>query len=460
MRIGRRAKGFFFTLLVVVLFFLVLLSTRAYTKQSQASGGLEATKAREDSLRGAVESIEADAARVAGFGANRSVYYAGYYVAYNRTPLGNASARIAEIFMNGSLNGSQCYLNGSGTCCFQNQTQNAYISLWNASMTRALARNGFNASLRSASAAAAQAGLFEVRIALNGIIFVNDSGGVAWYERATSAVGVVDITGFEDPSYALFNATHHRYLVPWNGSSEWDTLASLLTPTGADDGRRWVYGSVVNLNHTCNCSLLPTGNTGAVLVVDEIGPCMAGCNASVNAYGGVLFNTNSNGTVPSPCWERFAYAIAQNTNLTNGTKVLVDNNGSRHVVVDVEKLRAAVTNQTYYRSSTNGPDYFGRLMNNFSLPSPYGLESFVNYSMVSNGTGRSWIDYYYLNSTNCSALATGCFRIKGSPNCENSTVCDYTNVTHFLIDNESVFRSGTYTTHLQYYGLGELSMPQ
>ena len=65
MRIGRRAKGFFFTLLVVVLFFLVLLSTRAYTKQFQASGGLEATKAREDSLRGAVESMEADAARVA-----------------------------------------------------------------------------------------------------------------------------------------------------------------------------------------------------------------------------------------------------------------------------------------------------------------------------------------------------------------------------------------------------------
>lgn len=471
---GTSLKGFFFTLLVVVLFFLMLLSLRAWMRGQQVPEELGTVRERADAMSGMMGSIAADADRMTYLAGYRALYYAAFYSGYNLTAHGSPNASIYEIMWNASLNGSPSYgvptgtcTPGSSSCYFANQTENATMNLWWQRLQTASGRYGFTAEWRLLYFNASQSSLSTVTVSHNTSFELSDSAGVASFNRTVSFNRTINITGFEDPTHSIFTGgAAHRNITWWPYPDGYQFVISIANGSNGSNG--WEYGNSTTFSGCCsiaNCTDgtldPPAVNTSTTLIVENIGPVADLCPAKANAFRGVLSNLPSgyspelaNLTVPYIC----GFGGSNITQLVpNGTATLLNNDGSRHEVLDVSGLRNLTGSARHYRENRNGPDFMMRLENRFNA-SDYGIESLMNYSIVNLTTAnRSWVDYYFLNNTNCSALT--CFKLKGTLNCENTTVCANDSLVHFRLDNNSVFTNGTTTTHLQYYGVENITIP-
>ena len=450
-RINSR-KGFFFTLLVVLLFFLVLLSLRSWITSQQTPESLAAVRDRADAMSGMVGSAVADADRMTYLAGNRSVYYAAFYVGYNRTPLNNSNSSIYEIMWNASLNGSPSYGVPTGTCSFgsalcffANQTENATMNPWWSGFAGAAGRYGVSPGWSTIGFSASQSSATAVSISHNTSFELNDSAGVASFSRTASFNRSINLTGFEDPMHSLFmNGTAHRKIAWWPYSYGYQLVTTVSTGSSGANG--WAYGTAITLSGCCvnaNCSdgTIPAGDKGKLLVVNDASAVAAGCASVANAYGGVL-STNGNGSMPNitvPYVYGFGSSIP--ALVPNGTAVLVNNDGSRHEVLNVSRLRSFIASPGYYRPNRKAPDFLTRLQNSTGQ-STYGIESLVNSSEAATAavSNRSWVDYYFLAGTNCSTIT--CYKIKGTANCENATLCADETLTHFRLDNGTVSLSG------------------
>jgi len=464
-------KGFFFTLLVIVLFFLLMLSIRSWVKFQEGREQLNAIEARASALSSMVESADADAERMTGVAGERAVRYAAFYAAYNLTALKNSSEGIGELMWNCSLNGSQCYgvpvgtcSSSSGTCCFNEQMENACFALWGERFAEKVSRYNANASFEEMVFSASQVSPFEVSVSVEMLTSLDDLSGVASFSRHSNFSKRVSIIGFEDPIYAIYKRGEvHRTITPWPYPEDYVLVS--VNATGASGGNGWVYGSVVNLGACCvvaNCTdgTLDLADRNKTLVVNNIAPIAANCPEKANAFRGIIFNTDggnpdsitANITVPY-AYNFTGYNVTER--LRNGTGILLNNDGTRHELLDVENLRTLLYSGKYYRESWDGPDFMKRLENNFSA-SIYGIESLVNYSIATRWSNSSWVDYYFFSGRNCTV--TGCFKVKGTLNCENASTCANTSLVHFLLDNNSVFLNGT-PTHLEYYQVENITLP-
>ena len=444
---GTALKGFFFTLLVVVLFSLILLSMRAWMRGQQAPEELNAVRERADMMTGMMSSCVADADRMTYLAGNRSLYYAAFYSAYNLTAHNSSNHSVYEIMWNASLNGSSNYsvptstCNASSTLCyFANQTENANMSLWWQRFADAAQKYGFSADWRLLSFDASQSSLSGVSIAHTTSFELDDSAGVASFNRTASFNRSVNITGFEDPGHSIFTAgATHRNITWWPYPVGYDFVTTIAT---ASNGSGWVYGNATTFPDCCNDSSTNCTYLGSVavdqnttLVVNDSSILAATCPSVANAFRGILSNHGNSSmssiTVPN-AFNFGSYNITQL--VPNGSAVLI-NNDSGHEVLNVTGLRNLTEHARHYRENQNGPDFMMRLENNFSA-SQYGIESLMNYSEVlASNSNRSWADYYFLNGTDCSAIT--CYKIKGTLNCENSTTCTDPSGTlpHFRLDN-------------------------
>ncbi|MDD5317966.1 MAG: hypothetical protein PHF51_04540 [Candidatus ainarchaeum sp.] len=450
----KTAKGFFFTLLVVILFFFLFVLAKSYMATQQAHESLDGIKARASAMKSFVESMDSDANRMARLAGSRAAASAGLYASNNLSNnISSASAALASLAFNNTLNGTtQCFpvpsdntcAPGSTTCCFGTQSDRACLSLWSDGFVEKAEVYGMNASFADWSISVSTGSPFNLSVSVAANFTLNDSSAALSFGRVESVHASAPIDGAEDPTYPLFmgNASYHRRILQppagyqlarllYNGSSG----GSNGTSSG-DSG--WAYGSAANINTTTSCSI-PAGDKTKILVVSDIN---ASCS-EVNDYAGVLFNANltplSSVTVP---WMNFSAGTNISNLLSNGTRVLMNNDGARHEVLDVENLRSEINGSAYYRPSASAPDFILRLENRTGA-SANGIASLINRTIAVNkscgaSNGCSWSDFYYFNSTLCSATPGGCVRIRGAPNCTNQSDCGNNDLLHFVIDCGSV----------------------
>ena len=464
-------KGFFFTLLVIVLFFLLMLSVRSWAKLQDSAEQLNAVNVRVDALSSMVESAGADAERMTRIAGEGAVRYAAFYAAYNRTPLENSSEAIGELMRNNTLDGLECYgvpigtcSQGSGTCCFPQQMENACFVLWGERFAEKVSQYDASASFTDMTFSASQVSPFEVSVTAAMSASLNDSSGVASFRRRLSFSKRINISGFEDPTYPIYTGgTFHRTVEPWPYPDDYPLVS--VNASGASGGNGWVYGGVINLGACCtaaNCTdgTLDLADTNRTLVVNNIAPIAETCPEKANAFRGIIFNTDGGnpGSITANITVPYAYGFAGydvTAMLLNGTGILLNNDGTRHELIDVENLRMLIYSGSYYRASRGGPDFMKRLENNLSA-SANGIESLVNYSIAAPDSNKSWVDYYFFSDQDCAA--TGCFKVKGTLNCEDAGACSNASLVHFLLDNNSVFLNGT-PTHLEYYQVENITIP-
>ena len=458
----RSSKGFIFTLLVVVLFLLVLLTVRAWLKGQQAQEELNGVRIRAGVLAGFISSADAEAERMTGISGTRAAYYSAFYASRNRTPLDDAPSGIGEIAWNGTLDGRATYLCSGSTCRFTSQMENMTMSQWLGALSSSASRRGFALAWGGGTMSATQEDYYSVGVGSSLWLRVDDVNGAVSFNRTLGSEAHVNITGFEDPLFTLsLGAAKRRYIAPWPYPDGYEFVRRVAQGSVGDNG--WTYGRATTIPSCCTITSCSDGtltnpeDANTTLVVDDIRPVAASCPTQVNsAFRGVLSNLGNTSvaslTVP------YMYGFGSGNNITllvpDATPVLLNNDGSRHEVLDVERMRAMAQGAQYYRPAPDaGPDYLSRLENR-SAPSPYGIESLMNYSSVGPAdVNRSWVDYYFLNGTSCSSII--CFKIKGSPNCEDNSTCDSTSRVHFRLDNMVVLGR----THLQNYGVENLTYP-
>jgi len=452
-------KGFFFTLLIVILFFYMLSSIRTWVKGEHDALLEEPMRLREASLTSFQRGVEIDAARVAAIAGTNALQAVDTLVAYNVTRLGNATREVGEVMQNSTLNGSACFgvpigtcMAGSPSCCYANQTQKAAFRWWGDRLTEEFAQYDVAAAFSETNAAVYMQSPYSARVSFNLTLSMNDSRGAASYFRVIAVVGDANIAGLEDPLFPLANSSLHRNITA--------CAASPVSPLAVgSNGTGWVYGNVTNKGSAPACGSIAGGDKAKILV---LGTVPTGCDSAVNSFGGVIFNASSmaiaNITVPNT----YNYTVDTTALLANGTYVLLNNNddGSRHEILNVSVLRGVANGTGCYSPTQAGPDFLRRLENS-SAASVRGIESFVNFTIVNGAdvgaaANRSWVDYYYFNSTACGG---GCYRIRGTQNCENTTQCADNALSHFRLDNRTTLYNLT-QTHLQYYGLENLTYNQ
>lgn len=255
---------------------------------------------------------------------------------------------------------------------------------------------------------------------------------------------------FEDPVYSQrTNATFHRVI---NALPMSNLVVNISEST---NGWNWTYGMVTKLD-TPHCSDLQSLNTSRILLVRNstyINDTEDGCvGLNPDSFAGVIFQDDVCGRVaPHICNLTVPYAYNFSSDaydaISNNSYVLLD--GENKVVDDISGLRNFYFNG-YYIESDFAPDFLMRLRGQFT-PSPYGIESIVSVSKFTNV--RSSIDYYYFNPN----LNPMIYRIKGMPNCENSSICSNNSIPHFYMDNQTGLTNTTGTfTNLQVYNTNSL----
>lgn len=255
---------------------------------------------------------------------------------------------------------------------------------------------------------------------------------------------------FEDPVYSLqTHSTAHKVITqsPYSGS-----LVSNISKSAS--GWNWTYGMVVKISKP-QCAALPSDKSKILLVKDSTNIYDTGACPAVNSFAGVIFEDNLCGSHLAQCNLNKPYAYNFPTGIydkiPDSSYVLL--NGDDLVVQDISKLRNFYFNG-YYRANNYAPSFLMRLSGQLTC-SPYGIESFVNINTFTQNI--SSVDYNYFNSS--SPANQNIYKIKGMPNCENSTICSNDNIPHFFLDNEYAFSnvSGAYT-HVQSYGADNLTL--
>jgi hypothetical protein len=254
---------------------------------------------------------------------------------------------------------------------------------------------------------------------------------------------------FEDPVYSLETySTAHKVIIqsPYSGS-----LVSNISTSRS--GLNWTYGMVVKFNKP-DCSTLSSLDQSKILLVNDSSNIYdTSLCTTVNSFAGVIFEDNQCGT-HSACQLTVPYAYnfpsRVYNKISNSSYVLL--NGDDLVVQDISELRSFYFNG-YYLASNYAPSFLMRLSGQLT-PSPYGIESFVNINVFS--AKKSSVDYYYFSPS----LISG-YKIKGMPNCENSTICSNDNLPHFYLDNlQAVVNSSGVYRHLDVYGANSLAINQ
>ncbi len=270
----------------------------------------------------------------------------------------------------------------------------------------------------------------------------NDSYGT--YPISYAGVPSLPALVFEDPIYSLnTSATFHKVIAP---APNPENLVRNMGISSA--GANWVYGMVVKVDTPLCADLAGLDSSKILLVKNSTNIADTGsCNPGVNSFAGVIFDDNvcgQLGSVICNITKPYAYNFAPRLydKIPNHSYVLL--NGEYNVTQDISGLRDFYSNG-YYRASNYAPSFLMRLSGDFE-PSTYGIESFVRIDSFMQS--KSSVDYYYFSNNNPAV-----YKIKGMPNCENSTICNDSNKPHFYLDNSiaNVNASGVYT-HVQLYG--------
>jgi hypothetical protein len=459
-----KKRGFFFTLLVFIFFFLVLTSVMTFIKTQEMKEKTAVEKIRINSLESLSDAIKFGADRVAYLSGYNAISSAATYVATNANKafLNNSRCRwnscIFELMFNASIEGRSGYQDFNLVTVnftYSDQMGNTTLKYWfdqlNATATRANIRMNFSVS----DYAVYQVDPWNVGISYIIYVYMNDISkeSIARFETIPVNI-VIPIEGFEEPNYSLNTTAAVRRYVKKSPYSSY-RLTSLIGTSQNGSTSNWSYIRVNKApSATPTCAEIGNMDRGTILLVmdsSNITNRTFFCPA-INSFQGFIFQDDycgRNDTCKASVLPNAYNFTTQIYNLIpNGTYVLLD--GENRRIWDITNLSEAYS-AGYFFEANFAPSYLMRLSGQFT-PSIYGIESFVKINQFT--APRSAVDYYYFNKTANPAA----YKIKGTPNCENATICNNLTIPHFLLDNELAELSanpGNYS-HMKLYGVGRI----
>ena len=306
--------------------------------------------------------------------------------------LDNATYRLEELVLNGTLNNTEEYLMVNST--FPN---------WIEKIQSLGTLKGFEMNIGLNSFGIKPYDSFNLIVEMNLTLNIVDKQGVASLSRNVEMSKLIYLEDLEDPIYPLYTWQRATNIIKI-GKRDGNYTTNITKGDGSKTG--WKEGVSIKINgidHEQAESI--TNKNEKILVTDDIFlfDIDGSDDDGVNQFKAVVSESDVPATVTIPF-------IANVTNIMslvpNNTIILVDTDIGW--IWDIQNLKEHAEN-SYYRKSLNGPSYLDRLEGNLTCNycsktiNIIGMESMVDKNnLLSSGVpaiygDRSNIDYLYFS---------------------------------------------------------------
>jgi hypothetical protein len=344
--------------------------------------------------------------------------------------LDNATYRLEELVLNGTLNKTQEYL-----------MVNSTFPEWIEKIQSLGTLKGFEMNISLNSFGVKPYDSFNLIVDMNLTLNITDKQGVASLSRNVEISKLIYLEDLEDPIYPLYTWQRATNIIKI-GKNDGNYTINITKGDGSKTG--WKDGISIKINgidHEQAETI--TNKNEKILVTDNIflfdigGPDDDG----VNQFKAIISRSDMPATVMIPFIANVTNVM---TSVPNNTIILAETNTGW--VWDIQNLKEHAEN-SYYRKSLNGPSYLDRLEGNLTCnycsqtSNIIGMESMVDKNnLLSAGVptiyeDRSNIDYLYFSGKPASVK-----KVKGLSE-------------KFRIDNELSIGG----THQQIYNITSLT---
>jgi len=202
-------KGIFFTLTSISLLALIIF-IGSISYQYKYSDKASITEVRVDTMNSFVKNIDGDLARASYIASFRSLVSIQEFISTKGIFIENLSSAFKELFLNGTLN-------GTNVSFMENNT----FGYWSQKIEEESNKIGINMNVSAKNVSIFQQDPWRVAVDVNvSIYFYNAMFNVSWSKNKTVSI-YVDIVGFEDPFYTIYtngNVIKNIRRTPYEGN--------------------------------------------------------------------------------------------------------------------------------------------------------------------------------------------------------------------------------------------------
>ncbi|MBN2566633.1 hypothetical protein JXB02_00935 [Candidatus Woesearchaeota archaeon] len=246
--IGR--KGMFFTIIAFALIGSFVIGYQAYEYYAyQEESHLVET--RVNTINTFIGDLERDLERSLFISSFRSLLGLSQHVTRTGEFIGDFDAMFAEIVLNGTINGS-----------YTNLTKDSYFYEW-VSRVEGIGQNlNILASFSPPDVSVFQDTPWSVRVDLNTTLTVQDSDGMASWQRDERVSTTVSVIDFEDPLYSVLSNKRIINTIrqtPYDDFTDGDNVTNLVLHMEGSYYRQTDYGPSFLMRFAGNLSNDPAG---------------------------------------------------------------------------------------------------------------------------------------------------------------------------------------------------------
>lgn len=368
-------KGLMFSFLLTSIVLSILTLIFLYAYFSSIKEEEIGTKVRIEEMYILYRGIERDFDQAVEIVIPRAISASLSYIILNGTPLDNASLRIVELSINGTL-----YSNPEALI------ENSTFPYWIENMERLASLRGFELKIKIENLKIEQADSWNLLVEANLSINLTEKDGTVFLEKHVIKRNQISIIGFEDPLYVLnTNGTLTNSIFK---SPYFKNFTQLIAEGNGGNG--YAYGnSLVVSKQSINS--LPI-DKDKILVTNDI----SGIENEVESkFKAVVCECGISSSLSIPYIANVSQAMLR---IPNETKILVD--GSNGKVWHIENLKDHLRN-SFYIPSPKGASFLERLEGKLKTEISdkiVGIESLVDKQSLENPIqDKPNIDYIYFS---------------------------------------------------------------
>ncbi len=357
---GVDMKGQVYSLIVVVIMIPLLLFILFYLTTIQSIKYSSIERVIADQMHEVGKSMEEDFSRAVEISCKRAVLSVTNYIVLEGEFMENASAVIAELMNNGTMNGNQSVLMITNT-----------LPDWKNKITDI--STGFNTFFNYSKLSLSNYDGIHINVSSILVMNISENLNISKIDRVFEKDVLVSVEGFEDPIFPLNSMGYVKRIIktyPFRHHA-----VKIVTGNG-------------NGNCSGNVTFNSTDTGADKILVTHNGSGIAG-------FGGVVSETADTPAV--------ACYITGASDAINNAGSIVNNSGYMKVYLDDQTdslwyLPLIEYLDYYSRFNTSGPDFIKRLEGNLS-ESVNGMETFViEEPGIPVKVNQSRIDYLYFSN--------------------------------------------------------------
>lgn len=379
-------KGIVLSLITMLMLSPLILLSLTYSQSLRGYGRQMGSLTRAQEGFYFLESVHSDLERAGEIIGKRAIIGATSTVTNTGKGVDNASQRLGELFVYGTINGNQSA-----------QMINSTIDNWLNGIKAAASRKSFNVSFSTTGISVDIYDSFTVRYNVSYSIAITDQRGTFTLRANITKTSYVSIEGLEDPLFPLTTAGKGFSIFERTNYTNFTKIAAQ-----GNGGNSWGSGKVVVMNS--DDIITYPNKSSMILVTNSIN---SSTNSTASLFAGVI--TQQLSAALSNPYIVNATAMAF---LPNNTQIALDGSGGK--AWDITNLHDAWEGQKY--SITNGPSIFDRLEGKFTNSyAGKGLETTLRKdSLSASGVpitqSKTSVDYIYLGNQTLDGQ-----RVRGMP---------------------------------------------